>query len=78
VDKSRRKFLKIMLIGSGTIIAGRVLGPVLSRFLDDSPASKAGSLSSGVVKNFKINEDKKVLSVYDSSGEEILQIDKEA
>jgi hypothetical protein len=77
VDKSRRKFLKIMLIGSGTIIAGRVLGPVLSRFLDDSPASKAGSLA-GVVKNFKITEDKKVLSVYDSSGEEILQIDKEA
>jgi hypothetical protein len=71
MDKDRRKFLKIILIGSGTLLAGKVLGPLFSSLLDDS-STKNDSTA------FKVSEDEKNLSIYDSSGEEIFQIDKEA
>lgn len=38
MDKNRRKFLKIILIGSGALIAGKILGPLFSEFLDGLPA----------------------------------------
>jgi hypothetical protein len=66
-----------MLIGSGTILVGRVLGPFLSKFVDDSPI-RTNYLAGANSKNFRIDENKKVMSIYDSSGEEIFQIDKEA
>jgi len=77
MDKERRTFLKIILIGSGTLLAGKVLGPLLSRCLNDSlseavPAVKTAS------KSFRIVENEKILSIYDNMGEEIFQIDKEA
>jgi hypothetical protein len=77
VDKNRRKFLKIMLIGSGAFIAGKVFGPLFSKFLD-SPFTKTDSLSKSKTGfgNFQIVENEKILSVYDNSGEEIFQIDK--
>lgn len=71
MDKNRRKFLKVTLIGSGVFLANKVLGPLLARLLDDSVA-KVDSAA------FKVRENKKILSVYDSSGEEIFQIDKGA
>jgi len=71
VDNNRRNFLKIILIGGGTFIAGKVLGPLFSNSLINPPAKDKSSA-------FKIVEDKKVLSIYDNSGEEIFQIDKES
>ena len=69
MNEDRRKFLKIALIGSASFIVGKILGPLFSKFLDNS-SSKTSSGS------FRIVEDKKVLSIYDNSGEEIFQIDK--
>jgi hypothetical protein len=83
MDNERRNFLKIMLIGSGTLLAGRILGPLFSLRSDnviakieepketDSPAKKSPS-------SFKVVENEKMLSIYDNYGEEIFQIDKGA
>lgn len=77
MNKDRRKFLKILLIGSGTLLVGKVVGPLFSGLLDNSKTKEAAlSENSG---SFKIVEDKKTFSIYDrSSGEEIFQIDKGA
>ena len=77
MDKNRRKFLKIILIGGGTLIAGKVLNPLFSVFSDNSSA-KTDSSTEADTRNFQISEDKKSLSIFDSAGEEIFQIDKEA
>lgn len=69
VDNNRRKFLKLILIGGGTFIAGKVLGPLFSKLLEEQ-STKNGSTA------FQTIDDKTSFSVYDDSGEEILQIDK--
>lgn len=71
MDKNRRKFIKILLIGSASFMAGKVLGPLISKFSDNSSA-KSNSTA------FKVVENNKSFSVYDGSGEEIFQIDKGA
>ncbi len=75
MDKNRRKFLKIIFIGSGAILMEKVLGPLFSRFLDDSSA-KTDSSNKTSFRDFQVVENKKNLSIYDSSGKEVLQIDK--
>jgi len=75
MDENRRKFLKIIFIGSGALLMEKVLGPLFSRFLDDSSA-KTDPPSKTSFRDFRVVEGKKGLSVYDSSGEEVLQIDK--
>lgn len=79
MDKNRRKFLKIIFIGSGALLMEKVLGPLFSTFLGNSFA-KTDSLNKTKTsfKDFQVVENKKNLSVYDSSGEEVLQIDKGA
>ncbi len=77
MDENRRKFLKIILIGSGAFLMEKVLTPLFSMFLNDSSA-KTGSLNKTGFRDFKIVENKEKLSIYDSSGEEIFQIDNEA
>lgn len=69
MDIDRRNFLKIILIGSGALLVEKVLGPLFSEFSDNS-STKNNSTT------FQVIEDKKSLSIYDSSGEEVLQIDK--
>lgn len=76
MNTSRRKFLKILLIGSGAFLAERVLSPLFSMFSDSSAKTNVLNPNKSVFNNFKIIEDEKVLSIYDSSGEEIFQIDK--
>ncbi len=76
MNENRRKFLKIILIGSGALLLEKVLGPLFSKFLNNS-FTQPNSFTKTNFKDFKIVEDKKRLSVYDSSGEEIFQIDKE-
>lgn len=70
MNKNRRNFLKIVLIGGGVFALGKVLGPVLSKFLN-------GPSVENNFQNFKTVENKKGLVVYDKSGEEIFTIDKE-
>ena len=36
MDKNRRKFLKVVFIGSGLFIAGKILNPLLSKSLTKS------------------------------------------
>lgn len=74
MDKDRRKFLKILLIGSGTLLVGKLFGPLFSRFFDGSFA-KTNSLKTSLA-TFRVDENKKKLSVYDDFGEEVLQIDR--
>jgi hypothetical protein len=77
VDKNRRKFIKIVLIGSASFIVGKILGPLFSRSLDN-PFAKTNLPVKTKSGTFRIVENKKILSVYDNSGEEIFQIDKGA
>ena len=53
----------------------KVLGPLFSWFSGDSFA-KTDSFNKTGFGDFRVVENKKILSVYDSSGEEIFQIDK--
>lgn len=78
MDTNRRKFLKIILIGSGTFLVGKVLGPMFLRFLD-SPPAKTDSLpkTKTSFENFQVVENEKKLSIFDNLGEEIFQIDRE-
>ncbi|OGN27764.1 MAG: hypothetical protein A2941_02730 [Candidatus Yanofskybacteria bacterium RIFCSPLOWO2_01_FULL_49_17] len=76
VDRYRRRFLSAILIGGGAFLTTKVLGPLLSFF--NEPSTRGNFSDKPSFDSFKIVEDKKVLSIYDSSGEEILQIDKEA
>lgn len=79
IDKNRRKFLAVMLIGSGTFLVEKLLGPLLSRFLNNqSPKTKTALSDKTSFSDFQITENDKVLSIYDSSGEEVFQIDKES
>ena len=78
IDTNRRKFLTVILIGSGAFFVEKFLTPLFSRFLNDSPTPAKTVLSDKTdFENFKVVENKKILSIYDSSGEEIFQIDKE-
>jgi hypothetical protein len=77
MNENRRKFLKIIFIGSGALLMEKVLGPLFSKFLDD-PSAKADSMNKNSFRDFRVVEGQKGLSVYDSSGEEILQIDNRA
>lgn len=71
MDTKRRKFLKVLLIGTASFIVGKISGPLLSGFFGDSFSKSESTL-------FRVVENKKRLSVYDDSGEEIFQIDKGA
>ena len=77
INKNRRKLLAVMLIGSGTFLVQKVLSPLFSGFLNDSPAKIAPPPDKTDFGNFKVVENKKSLSIYDNSGEEVFQIDKE-
>lgn len=81
MNENRRKFLKVMFVGGGAFLAGKVLGPLFSFFSEDqsNPNTKVkNNLKKTTLGNFLITEDKKKLSIRDSSGVEIFQIDNEA
>lgn len=77
IDKNRRKFLAVMLIGSGTFLIEKFLDPLFSKFLNNNPPVKTDLTNQVDLESFKITKDKKVLSVYNNSGEEVFQIDEE-
>lgn len=66
-----------MLLGSGAFVVEKFLGPLFSRFSNSSSA-KTDSVNKAGSRDFRVVENNKGLSIYDSSGEEILQIDKGA
>lgn len=74
MDVERRKFLKIILIGSGTFLVGRVFGPLFSKFLDDSSIDPGSKTKADPVA-FHVIKNKDKLSFYDDSGDEVFQID---
>jgi hypothetical protein len=75
VDKNRRKFLKIILVGVGAFFVGKVLDPFFSKSTNNSSARKEAIKGKAPV--FRVVENNKLLSIYDDSGEEVFQIDKE-
>lgn len=77
MDINRRKFLKMLVVGGGVVAAEKFFGPVFSWFSHGASAKTASSLETGF-RDFRIVENKNGLSIRDDSGEEILQIDKEA
>lgn len=77
MNENRRKFLKTVLVGGGVVLAQKILGPVLHG-LTSNPPAKANSSDKGDFANFKVVKGGKGLSIYDSSGEEIFQVDDEA
>jgi len=78
MNEGRRTFLKVIFIGSGAFLANKILAPLFSFFEDSSAKTETYPPNKTSFKNFQIIEDKKRLSIYDNSGEEIFQIDKEA
>ncbi len=68
MNKNRRKFLKLVLIGSTAFVAGKVFGPFITKFSSTSQA-KASSA-------FRVDEDDQSFLIYDDTGAEVLQIDK--
>lgn len=84
MDKDRRQFLKILIVGGGTLLAGKILSPLISLFSDvdkkpeDTPGASMGVDRQNPAKAFRVVEDAKILSIYDEAGEEIFQIDKSA
>lgn len=75
MDNNRRKFLKIILIGGGTILVGKVFGPLFLRFLDGSYTKTNSSTTKTNSTDFQVVQNNRRLSIYDNSGEEIFQID---
>jgi hypothetical protein len=77
INRNRRKFLTVILIGSGALLVEKFLTPFFTNFLNGQPI-KTNLLDKTGSTGFQVVENKKGLSVYDNSGEEILQIDREA
>jgi len=68
VDNNRRQFLKILLVGGSTLVVGKVLGPLFSGSVTVMPKKN--------LSPFHVSDTTGSFSVYDDTGEEILQIDK--
>jgi hypothetical protein len=70
MDKNRRNFLKISLIGGGALFLGKIFGSDLMNLF--SKSEKVTDFN-----NFRIEENDKELVIYGKSGEAIFIIDKE-
>lgn len=68
MDTTRRQFLKVILIGSGTFVMGKLLSPLLS-------GSSHAALPLRPASPFRVADNERFLSIYDATGEEVLQID---
>lgn len=73
IATSRRSFLKYVMLGSGVLVIGKILGPSLSLF---PGAEKKGAPLS--FKNFHMVEKDKEMRIFDNNGDEILTFDKTA
>lgn len=68
-----------MLIGSASLMVGKVFGPLFSKLINNF---NSDTNSSGLGKidppKFKLMENDGTMSILDNSGEEIFQIDNKA
>lgn len=69
INKTRRNFIKFLLIGGGMLAIGRIISPDVLNFFSSGPKIEKD------FQNFKISEDKNGLVISDRNGEEIFIID---
>jgi hypothetical protein len=72
VDQDRRNFLKLALIGSGALILGKILSPLLGIFGDSDGKNDIEH------ESFVIDRKKSGFLIKDHSGEEIFELDNSA
>lgn len=68
INKDRRNLLKILVFGSVAYVATKFLTPVVSKFLEGPSVTKE-------FDSFKTVENKKGVTIYNKSGEEIFIMD---
>lgn len=82
MNQNRRKFMKILLVGGGVLLVEGIMSVWYSKLFNRSH-SKEPSLKKDVNKKltkqtapkFRIRQNNQYLSIYDSTDEEIFQID---
>ena len=67
VDKKRRKFLKILAIGGGTLVVGKIYGGSVMDFF--TPSKTEG------FKNFNVTEKGDQFTVSSKNGQEVFVMD---
>ncbi len=73
MNLNRRNFLKIVLIGGGALLAGKVIGPTISKWAFGGEEESSENNFSA----FRTVEAKGGLTIYDKkTGEEIFEIDQ--
>lgn len=70
INKNRRNFLKIVLIGGGVLAVSRILGPKVLDLFYGPPAVKD-------FERFNVKETRTKFSVLSKEGEEIFIMDSE-
>jgi hypothetical protein len=68
LNKDRRNLLKILIFGGGAYVATKLLGPVVTRFLDGPSVTKE-------FDSFRTVENKRGVTIFDKNGEEIFIMD---
>ena len=71
MDKKRRNFLKILVIGGGVFIGAKIISPMVLEYLSAPPVVAEKDFG-----NFRVSDDKSELIISDKSGDDILIIDK--
>ncbi len=69
INKRRRNILKVLALGSGTFVLGKIFGPSLSLFGSDTNIYD--------FKNFRVVEDGQELGFFDKLGNEILILEND-
>lgn len=70
VSSSRRKLLKYAFLGGGVFMLGKIFGPGINIFGEDTKITD--------FKNFRVVESKLGLQFFDKFGNEILSLDKDS
>lgn len=71
IKLKRRSLLQYLVLGGGTFLAGKIIGPSLNLFSGNRSLNGLSDF-----KNFRVVETDKSLSFFDKSGNKILVIDK--
>ncbi len=71
-NKHRRMFLTVAGTGAVAFILGKIFGPSINFFSEDTVISEKS------LRNFRIVETKKEMRFYDRGGNEIFIVDKES
>lgn len=69
--KVRRDMLKFLFVGGGAFVLGKLFGSAMELFTEEKPILEKN------LENFKLVETERRLSLFDKSGEAILEVDKD-